>query len=321
MSGQRSAMFDVLKGLGIMSVVFSHVYRGGTDFVAVFVRELAMWSVPMFFMVQGHFMPAGARNWLASTWKRLRSVYAVYLVWATAYGVYYWVTVGKKFTLLDLVLGRTARHLYYMFHYIVFAVFCPLLYFLPRPARLACLWAMVGSNLALTAVLEVSRTYQLHLISYSGPNPVKWWGFVAVGMLVAEYPHLKDYIARHARTFFLGALAVALVGLFEPYLANTLGYLFNKVALWPLALGLTLALAIYYSSPRAWGTHNLAYVGQRTFGIYLGHFFLVDPLRRLVPGDRTLVAIVILLTCLAVIAAWRRLVQRWRRPAPGTSIS
>ncbi|NLV20967.1 MAG: hypothetical protein GXY49_03140, partial [Syntrophomonadaceae bacterium] len=52
----RNPMFDVLKGLGIISVVFSHVYRGGTDPLAVFIRELAMWSVPMFFIVQGHFM-------------------------------------------------------------------------------------------------------------------------------------------------------------------------------------------------------------------------------------------------------------------------
>ena len=56
MSAQRNAMFDVLKGLGIISVIVSHTYRGGTDPFAVFVRDLAMWCVPMFFMVQGYFM-------------------------------------------------------------------------------------------------------------------------------------------------------------------------------------------------------------------------------------------------------------------------
>jgi peptidoglycan/LPS O-acetylase OafA/YrhL len=97
----------------------------------------------------------------------------------------------------------------------------------------------------------------------------------------------------------VGAVAVAAVGLIEPYLAGNLGYLFNKVALWPLSLGLTLAFAIYYSTENPIGEKTLAYLGERTFGIYLGHFFLVDPLRnQLIPGDRLLVVILIILICL-----------------------
>lgn len=299
MTTQRSAMFDVVKGLGIISVVMSHVYRGGTDPVAIFVRELAMWSVPMFFIVQGYFMSIGSSDWLKSTWKKIKKTYVPYIYWAVAYGVFYWITVGKTFTVMDILLGKTALHLYYMFHYMVFAVFCPLLYFLPRKARIIFLWLMVFSNLALTAILEISKTYHVSIITFSGPNPIKWWGFIAIGMLLAEYPRIKEYISQYPRRFAYGALIVAAIGLVEPYLAGNLGYLFNKVALWPLSLGLTLALAIYYSSPNPLWENTLAYLGERTFGIYLGHFFLVDYLRNvLIPGDRLLVVILIILICL-----------------------
>ncbi|MGI5920544.1 MAG: acyltransferase [Syntrophomonadaceae bacterium] len=299
MTTKRDYMYDVLKGLGIITVIFSHVYRGSTDPLGVFVRELAMWCVPMFFMVQGHFMSSASR-WLQSSWKKIRNTYIPYLYWAIAYGVFYWVTIGKEFTITDLVLGKTALHLYYMFYYMLFALLCPLLYLLPKTLRRYFLYFMIISNFAMTLILEISKTYGLHIISYSGPNPIKWWGFIAIGMLIKEYPQIREYISKHARAFFWGAIAVAMVGLLEPYFNNTIGYLFNKAAVFPLSIGVTLALAIYYSGENRPGKKILSFVGNRTLGIYLGHFFLVDPLRALIPGDRTLVALIVLFACIAV---------------------
>lgn len=314
MAENRNLMFDVLKGLGIISVVFSHVYRGGTDFTAVFIRELAMWCVPMFFMVQGYFMYSPSyKTWFKSTWKKIKKAYIPYLVWAVAYGLFYLFTRGKTFTLMDIILGKTALHLYFMFYYIVFAVFFPLLYFLPKMVRRYVLYFMIASNIYVTLMLEIQKTYHIHWISYSGPMPPKWWGFIAIGMLLAEYPRVKEFITRHARAVAYGAVAVAVIGLAEPYLNDTLGYLFNKVALFPMALGVTLALAIYYSSDRAPGKEWLAYVGQRSFEIYLAHFFLVDYLRlKVLPGDRTLVVIIILLVCLAYAELKEKFTSFWR---------
>ena len=126
MDKERNLMFDVLKGLGIISVIFSHVYRGGKDPLAIFIRELAMWCVPMFFMVQGYFMYSPSyKNWFKSSWKKIKKSYIPYLIWALFYGGFYYYTIGKTFTWLDLILGKTALHLYFMFYYIVFAIFVP----------------------------------------------------------------------------------------------------------------------------------------------------------------------------------------------------
>lgn len=303
MATKRNAMFDVLKGLGIISVVLSHVYRGGTDPVAIFVREFAMWSVPMFFVVQGHFMAVGSSEWLQSTWKKIKKTYVPYIYWAVAYGAFYWIVDGKPFTVMDILLGKTALHLYYMFHYMVFAIFCPLLYFIPRKARIVFLWFMVATNLVMNYICEIEKAYHVTIIHFSGPNPFKWWGFIAIGMLIAEYPRIKDYIAEHARAFVIGGLIVAVIGFVEPFLVGRVGYLFNKVAIFPLSLGLTLVFAIYYSTENPFGEQTLSYIGERTFGIYLGHFFLVDPMRNvLIHGDRFLVVVLILLICLGTKA-------------------
>jgi peptidoglycan/LPS O-acetylase OafA/YrhL len=165
----------------------------------------------------------------------------------------------------------------------------------------AILWLMILVNIYWVLMLELSRLYHFHWISYSGPVPMKWWGFIAIGMLVAEYPQIKEYICQHARAFLIGGLAVAAVGTIIPYINHTTGYLFNKVEIFPLSIGLVLALAIYYSRDDAFGKQTLAYLGERTFGIYLAHFFMVDYLRQtLLPGDRTLVVIIILVICILV---------------------
>ncbi|HRW12453.1 MAG TPA: acyltransferase family protein [Syntrophomonas sp.] len=315
----RNPMFDVLKGLGIISVVFSHVYRGGTDPLAVFIREVAMWSVPMFFIVQGHFMQSGLqKGWLTSSWDKIKKSYVPYLYWAVAYGAFYYFTIGKTFSAMDLILGKTALHLYYMFYYIIFAVFMPLLYFLPKLWRVAILWLMILVNIYWVLMLELSRLYHFHWISYSGPVPMKWWGFIAIGMLVAEYPQIKEYICQHARAFLIGGLAVAAVGTIIPYINHTTGYLFNKVEIFPLSIGLVLALAIYYSRDDAFGKQTLAYIGERTFGIYLAHFFMVDYLRQtLLPGDRTLVVIIILVICILVKDNKDRIKAAWKEKRSG----
>lgn len=299
MASQRIDMFDVLKGLGIIIVIFRHVYRGFTDPLAIFIREIAMWSVPMFFMIQGYFM-SDASNWLQSSWKKIRRNYIPYVFWALAYGAFYWITIGKTFTVMDIVYGKTALHLYFMFHYIVFALLCPLLYLLPKTVRRYFLYFMMLSNVIIIYLLEISKTYDLHILPFSGPNPLKWWGFVALGMLLVEYKQIQQYIAKHARAFFYAGIVLALIGLLIPFFNNTLGYMYNKVAIFPFSIGLTLALAIYYSTENRPSTEFLSFVGTRTLGIYLGHFFLVDPLRKiLLPDDRALVAIIVLFTCIA----------------------
>jgi surface polysaccharide O-acyltransferase-like enzyme len=295
----RNKMFDAIKGLAIISVVFSHTFRGFADPGAIFIREIAMWSVPAFFILQGYFLYSPKpKPWLGNTYKKIKKAYCPYLAWAVFYGFFYYFVSGKHFTLEDVILGKTAIHLYFMFHYMVFAIFLPMLYFIPIFYRKVIIWFMIFSNLALTIILEISKAEQLRIIPYSGPNPVKWWGFVAIGMLLAESPAIISFCRNHRRITIFTAAVLFLFGILQPYAIGHVGYLFNKFALWPMSLGLIILIAVYYNKNGAIFKDELAYMGERTFGIYLPHILILYYLQLIIPGQRMVSVIIILISCI-----------------------
>ena len=297
----RNRMFDAIKGIAIISVVFSHTYRGFTDPTAIFIREIAMWSVPAFFILQGYFLyTPKAKPWVKNTWKKIKKAYIPYLAWAVFYGLFYYFVVGKSFTWQDIILGKTAIHLYFMFHYMLFAIFLPLLYYIPRIYRLSFIWLMIASNFLLTVILEISKAEQIRIIPYSGPNPLKWWGFVAVGMLIAEVPAIIAYYQKHPGQIKLLAMFSFLFGLGQPFLVGHIGYLFNKFALWPMSLGLMVLLAIYFSREDAFLKKGLAYLGERTFGIYLPHILILFFLQQWISSLRLAEVAINIFICVAL---------------------
>ncbi len=157
---------------------------------------------------------------------------------------------------------------------------------------------MMISNIAIIFINEISKTYHVAIIHYSGPMPVKWWGFVALGMLVAEYPAIINYL-KEKKSLALGlSVAAFIIGLGEPFVAGTVGYLFNKVALIPLALGLYGLLALYYQREDAFLKKQFVYIGERTFGIYLPHFMMLYFLKIYMPSMHILTIAIMLAACL-----------------------
>lgn len=301
-TGERNLAFDALKGIAIISVILSHVYRGGTDFIAVFVREIAMWSVPAFFIIQGYFMYTPKyKKYFAQSWKKIKKSYIPYIGWAIFYGLFYLYTTGKTFGISDIILGKTALHLYFMFYYILFALFFPLLYFLPKALRQSSLVVLIIINVVILGIVQYEKTTGIAVLHFSGPNPFKWAGFIALGMLAFEWETIRTWLAQYKKTIIYVSAVCFLFGIAYPYYAGITGYLFNKLALIPMALGLFMLLFYYYSKKNAILLKQFVYIGQRTFGIYLVHFIFVDPLRKLMYMDRFLCAMLILFICLGLI--------------------
>lgn len=301
-SGERNLAFDALKGLAIISVILSHVYRGGTDFLAVFVREIVMWSVPAFFIIQGYFMYTPKyRKWFALVWKKIKKAYLPYIFWAVFYGIYYYVLNGTTFDITDVILGKTALHLYFMFYYILFAMFFPLLYFLPKSLRQGMLVSLIIINIIMLGILEYQGRTGIVILHFSGPNPFKWAGFIAGGMLAFEWDDLRAKIAARKNMVIMLAAICFIAGIVYPYYAGITGFLFNKLALVPMSLGLFMLLYYYYSKKDAILLKEMVYIGQKTFGIYLVHFIFVDPLRHILSLDRFLCSMIILFICLTML--------------------
>lgn len=279
MGKRRDLEIDALKGLACITVVLLHVFRG-KDYVDVFIGEIGRWAVPAFFMVQGFYMSRAAlKPWLESAIGKIKKIYVPFLFYSLAYGIYFYLYDGKKFTFSDVLLGETAVHLYYVVHYMIFALTIPFLYLLPKKYMRCFLWVMVISNFGICTILEIQKFSGLRLITYSGINPLKWWGFVALGMLAAESPRLFKYMKEHRMAAIIIALSLTAIGTLMPYLTGRTGYLYNRASLFPLAIGMTLLIIALYQKEKMPGKDLLLYISQRSFGIYLIHFFIVHILK------------------------------------------
>lgn len=300
MEKKRDFEIDALKGLACITVVLLHVFRG-KGFVETFIGEIGRWAVPAFFMVQGFYMSRAAlKPWLESAIGKFKKIYIPFLVYSLAYGVYFYYYDGKEFTFSDVLLGETAVHLYYVVHYMIFALTIPFLYLLPKLYMKYFMWFMVMSNFALCAILEIQRSSGIRLITYSGINPLKWWGFVALGMLAAESPRLFKYIRENRNAAVMISAALAALGTLLPYLTGRTGYFYNRASLFPLAIGMTLLIIALYQKEKMPGKDVLLYISQRSFGIYLIHFFIVHVLK-FVLGIKTLWLVAILTMVISIL--------------------
>ncbi|MZQ75749.1 MAG: acyltransferase family protein [Peptoclostridium sp.] len=300
MEKKRDYEIDALKGFACITVVFLHVFRG-KEYVDVFIGEIGRWAVPAFFMVQGFYMGRSAlKPWLDSAIGKFKKIYIPFLFYSLAYGVYFYYYDGKAFTFSDVLLGETAVHLYYVIHYMIFALTIPLLYMLPKLYMKYFMWFMVISNFALCTILEIQRFSGIRIITYSGINPLKWWGFVALGMLAAESPRLFKYIRENRNAAVMISTALAAIGTLLPYLTGRTGYFYNRASLFPLAIGMTLLIIALYQKEKMPGKDVLLYISQRSFGIYLIHFFIVHVLK-FVLGIKTLWLVAILTMVISIL--------------------
>lgn len=286
--------------MACITVVLLHVFRG-KGLVDIFIGEIGRWAVPAFFMVQGFYMNRSAlKPWLESAVGKVKKIYIPFLFYSWAYGFYFYYYDGKEFTFSDVLLGETAVHLYYVVHYMIFALTIPFLYLLPKLYMKYFMWFMVISNFAICTILEIQKFSGVRLITYSGINPLKWWGFVALGMLAAESPRLFKYIKEHRTASINIAASLAAIGTLTPYITGRIGYLYNRASLFPLAIGMTLLIIALYQKENMPGKEALIYISQRSFGIYLIHFFIVHMLK-FVLGIKILWLVAVLTMVLSIL--------------------
>ena len=190
----------------------------------------------------------------------------------------------------------------------IFALFLPFLYRLPKRYRTFFIWVMIGSNFVICLALELQRAYGIRLISYSGFNPLKWWGFVALGMWAAERPQLLKGMKEQPNIAMFWASCIAAFGLLFPYWTGRIGYMYNRFTLFPLAIGITVLIISFFSNENIPGREALAYIGQRSFGIYLSHFFIVHLLKYVFQMEMLwLVVALVLIICLLLLEGGRKI--------------
>jgi len=301
MEKKRDIAVDALKGVAILTVILEHVYRE-ESLTHLVIGEIGRWAVPAFFMIQGFYLNRTIlTSWLGNAEKKIKRIYFPFLIWSLLYGVYFWLVDQKPFTVVDVVLGETAVHLYFIIYYMLFALFLPLLYRLPQKARHWCCWVMIISNFMVCLALELQHTYGITFTHYTGINPVKWWGFVAIGMLFGERRKTLNWVKQHWLAAIIVSTGLAVLGAVFPFMTDTVGYMYYRWSLFPLAIGCTFMITAFFSKWEA-GRVVFAYIGRRSFSIYLSHFLVVHIFKYIV-GIKSLwlVAILTIAICLCPI--------------------
>nr|WP_266354000.1 acyltransferase [Gottschalkia acidurici] len=289
----------MLKGIAIVTVILVHVFRGKGK-IDILIGEISRWAVPCFFMIQGYYMERTAQKpWVSNFVNKITKVYLPFVMFSTMYGLYFLKVREKEFTLTDVLLGETAVHLYFVIHYMIFATFIPLLYKLKESLRVNFIWFMMISNFIICLAYEIQKSYGIKLVFYSGLNPGKYWGFVALGMLVNERKSIFNYMRENPTRSIIVSAVVTLVGLLIPFITDTVGYMYNKSSLFPLAIGITSLIISYFYKNKVKDKNRLSYIGQRSFGVYLVHLFVIYFLKSII-GTESL-GIVFILTLVVSI--------------------
>ncbi|KNF09561.1 acyltransferase family protein [Gottschalkia purinilytica] len=248
-------------------------------------------------------MNKGAQQpWIKYSMKRIKRIYLPFIIISLIYGLYFFMVDGKGFTFLDVILGETAVHLYFIIHYMIFTLLAPFLYKIKYKLRYYCMWFMVFSNFAICLALEIQKSYGIKLITYNGINPGKWWGFLALGMIVAGRQNIFRYINNHRLKVILLSSLVTVIGTLLPFWTNTVGYMYNRSSLFPLAIGVTVLIIAIFEQREVPGKNTLASIGQKSFGIYLIHLFIIHFLKYILEIKvPLLVSIFTIIICLHIL--------------------
>jgi len=279
---RRFAEIDALKSIAILTVVLIHSVRspfkiGVTEF-EVALGHLTRFAVPAFLMASG-FLYAGDRDPTAHVARRLRRILVPYLL-ASVVAHGYWRALGvnteTRSWLVDLLLGSSMGHFYYIFVLFWLVLFTPIFQRLPRAAMAVLTAGLIAAQWwvdAATGILIPLFWYVRH--------PLVWWAYFCLGWVVRQhYPVVERWLVswRAIAGVLLGITAIALGAL----CAREGPRLLVRTAAW-LDVYVICSFIFCAFGGRERISRPLRYLSENSYPIYLFHLFFVYTLARQFP--------------------------------------
>jgi fucose 4-O-acetylase-like acetyltransferase len=289
---KRDTFLDYLKGLGILAVVGTHALslvpmRAPAFDDAQPLDRMLRFAVPFFFGVLGYLTVtrfSAVRRWGPFFQVRAVRLLAPYVCWSVLYalGTPVLVMLRDPGPIGRIFSGYAEGHLYFMVAYFGFLVLLPataaLLRAAPRGLSATAAIAGICGHAALLVGLERALDagdLGSWYIDSEARLPVHWMAFWCAGVLAGLGDRWLRAWAVRARTALVLASVPALalyVYALHAYTADGsadwFGY--SPASLWTAALAFC-ALASLYPLVATRGGGALAWVGRRSFAIYLSH--------------------------------------------------
>jgi len=307
----RAGWVDLLKGVGIVAVVWIHAFTRFPGPMPPVVDRLAFltrFAVPGFLLAAGFLQACGPRqewsHFCARRLSRLIAPYAVASVLALALRVIFADHRGSPGGLLRDLLTGGGWGIYYFVPVLLWASVCGEWLF--RFPRLA--WP-VWTAFADLGLLNELQFISFHSAWWEFSSPLRWWGYFFAGWLAAVHRDRIDALPDGRRRaaglalLLLGATAFATNAAVLPPGWSRPAVVLQYPMMYALIVG-TMLLAWKAASP-AW----LRWLSEASYPIYLYHFFPIFLMLRLPGGlgrDAAAFVIALAASCIGV-AVVRRL--------------
>jgi peptidoglycan/LPS O-acetylase OafA/YrhL len=284
-AGPRHAWIDLLKAVGIISVVWIHAFcrLGENPPLTARIAYLTRFAVPAFFFVAGFLQASSPRiGVMEFASRRLVRLVIPYLVASAAAFPVRQALEGSSLTVENVILGLfngDALGIYY---------FVPLLVGVTSigeaafrfPALAWPLWGVF----ATLALLSETQLLSVGDLWWEIRNPLRWWGYFLAGWVMSEQrlriSELPARLRQLAGWWILGIAAVIVCYYvhFLPPVWSRQSVAMQYVMIYAVLLGTALT---------AWDAPCRPFVrwlSEASYPIYLYHYFVIMVARAFVWG-------------------------------------
>ncbi len=276
---KQQTHIQILRGLAIIAVVLIHNTPAGL--LQVFVRPFLNFSVGLFLFLSG--LLSNACNW--KPLKRIKKVVIPYVIWTFIYSflkAYNNLSILPISFLKNLITGKSAAMMYYIFVYCQFTLLITLIDKLAKSK-----FKYLGFIIAPLEIIFV-RTIPLmtnwyEINSYieiiNSVSCLGWFTYFYLGYLVGN-----NYISIKKATKFWGGLLTAsiLLQFAEGYWQHSKGIANcgTQLKISAIFTGVCFVMLAYQfiNSKKEYSNKILKLLGDSSFGIYFSHIAVMAAL-------------------------------------------
>lgn len=276
---EKNLKIQVLRAIAILAVVLIHTSPVGIS--QVFIRPLINFAVPTFLFISGYLTTIENSNWKLFCRKRIIRVIIPYIIWTFIYTSINFI--GKNFEpkkyITHLLTAKGSVTLYYIFVYIQFVIFTPILGKLAKSK-----YKYLGFIISPLSVLIEYYWF----LSKSDPNKLIstlynicslcWFNYYYLGLLLGNKIIQKQFNIK--KLLFIYTIAI-IIQMLESFWWFKLGETTNGGSQIKLSACLTSCIFIliaywYINNVNITKTNKyLVLIGDYSFGIYLSHLLFI----------------------------------------------
>lgn len=267
---------QVLRGIAIIAVVLIHTCPLG--YWQVFFRPFINFAVAVFLFLSGYLTKTENEDWIRFYKKRISRVLIPYFIWTLLYSISF-----KAYDLIEVVrnllTGRAASIMYYIFVYIQFVLLTPVLGKLAKSKYQWLGWLISPLSVLLLKYYPMvsGEEFSSYISLIYSDSCLGWFTFYYLGLLLGNNILLPKY---KMPTLFVAYTLSLIINMVESYIWLLDGNINcgTQVKLSSF-LSSTIFILIAYNYIRndkyIWTNNKLFVIGNYSFGIYLTHIMFI----------------------------------------------